>query len=156
MTSEGHHRRFPGRSRFGRIPESGLGAACKPRPSVIIATMPWNATWAEPLGCRRRPQAMRAFELCSCSAFHKGGFDRFSDRFASGAGALQHKGRGGGEACPTPSTQVVSFCNLRSSLSAKAVPRMEWAGSSQGQFWAKGARHVFFLYPLSTWPLKGK
>ena len=41
---------------------------------------------------------------------------------------------GGGEACPTPSAQAVSFISLRSIFSCRAVARTEWAGSAQGQF----------------------
>ena len=41
---------------------------------------------------------------------------------------------GVGDKCPVPSAQVVSFCNQRSSFSARAVARMDCSGSSQGQF----------------------
>ena len=51
-----------------------------------------------------------------------------------GRGHWSMKEEGVGEASPTPSAQVVSFCSLRSILSAKVAARMDCAGKSQGQF----------------------
>ena len=42
---------------------------------------------------------------------------------------------GVGDQCPVPSEHAVSFCSLRSTLSAKAAARIECSGGSQGQFW---------------------